>query len=246
MWAAPTSTRDQACFRSAPRDLPQRAISDEPKRKKPPAQSQRLGSRREKLLVLLALCALGPLDEILGRGFRLGGRVLHRALGGDVHQHLARLLLGELERRTTGLAEVLEVALGLGHVAFAEVGLTALELRLVVVLLRLDRLRERLDRLVLVRLVLVAHAEHVPDVALIGAAGNVRRALARDRDRLIRVVPLAIELAERDVGSPLARVRLDRLAELLGRLFGLVSRAIDLAEVVVRAPQTGVELDGFL
>ena len=67
--------------------------------------------------------------------------------------------------------------LALRHVALAEVRLTALELRLVVVRLRLDRLGERLDRLVLVALVVVAHAEHVPDVRDLVRAGHVRRAL---------------------------------------------------------------------
>ena len=61
----------------------------------------------------------------------------------------------------------------------------------------------------------------------LAAYRDVRRALARDLDRLIGVVPLAIELAERDVRSRLARVRLDRRGELLGGFLRLVGRAID-------------------
>src|SRR3569623_1383183 len=118
MWVASTVKRDRTCFSPAPRKPRRRDLC-----------------ATYGILLLLALGARGARDHLFGRERGLGGCVLHGTLRRDVHQHLARLLLGELERGTTGLVEVLEVALGVGHVALAEIGLTAQELRLVVVLL---------------------------------------------------------------------------------------------------------------
>src|SRR5205085_1228264 len=116
----------------------------------------------------------------------------------DLHQHRRRLLLEEFGATSAArLRELLEVGLGLGVVTLAEVDLTARELRLGIVAPRVERFVKRFDRLVVELLLVVPSADLVPDVALLGLAGNRSHTLFGNLNRRIGVVPLPVQLGER-------------------------------------------------
>src|SRR5262245_61742021 len=80
-------------------------------------------------------------------------------LGRDLEADLLRDALVGRRRRARCLRVLLEVLVGGLELALSEVRQPALELRVVVVLAQLERLGERLDRLRVVELVEVGHAE---------------------------------------------------------------------------------------